>query len=452
MEPDYSLILETLAEAVVAADRSGRILYANRAAEELLGWPPGGLRGLPLTAIIPPHLRTRHSAGFNRYRTSWVPRIIGKNIRVAARRKNGSELRVELTVSAFRGRGGEELYTASLRDLRGRVEAERGPETTWQRALEEALPLFSETPPADERELAQRFSASLEHRFEAELAQFWTASPGAGSLQFLAQNPAASRPTVREIELTDEASPLAAVARSGVAAIHNPAAAAAPPGVAAYAHFPLVHAGLLLGVLVYRSATAFSETSLRVLRQFALLAAGALHAARCRQAEEERDLLRRRLAAVAQVIEAGATGPSLEQMLEHALELALELTGLDEGMVALREATTSRLVIRASLGTRHSQSGSEIPLGEDVPYQVLGSGQPVCIPDYQEFPTGSSALRQRGVRAVLGIPLRLGPRVLGVFQVASRKKARPLTEADRATVEALAVAVGPFLMPPNSWP
>lgn len=447
MEPDYSLILETLAEAVVAADRSGRILYANRAAEELLGWPPGGLRGLPLTAIIPPHLRTRHSAGFNRYRTSWVPRIIGKNIRVAARRKNGSELRVELTVSAFRGRGGEELYAASLRDLRGRVEAERGPETTWQRALEEALPLFSEAPPADDRERAQRLAAALEHRFEAELAQFWTFSPGGESLQFLAQNPAAPRPTLREIELTDAASPLAETARSGVAAIHNPAAADAGSGAAAYAHFPLLHAGLLLGVLVYRSTTAFSETSLRVLRQFALLAAGALHAARCRRAEEERDLQSRRLSAVAQVIEAGVTGHLPDRVLERALELALELTGLDEGSVVLRDTATSQLVVRASLGTRHSQNGSEIPPGDDVPHQVLSAGQPVCIPDYQEFPAGSSALRQRGVRAVLGVPLRQGAQVLGVFQVASRKKARTLTEVDRATLEALALALAPFIRP-----
>jgi PAS domain S-box-containing protein len=445
VEPDYSLILETLAEAIVAADRSGRILFANRAAEELLGWPLGGLKGLPLTAIIPPHLRTRHTAGFNRYRNSWVPRIIGKNIRVAARRKNGSELRVELTVSAFRGRGGEELYAASLRDLRGRMEAERGPEATWQRALDEALPLFSEAPPADERELAQRLAAALEHRFEAELAQLWALSDCGELLQLLAQNPAAARPVLRELELADELSPIAEAARSGVAAIHNPAAADATPGAAAYAHFPMVHAGLLLGVLVYRSATAFSETSLRMLRQFVLLAAGALHAARCRQAEEERDLLRRRLTAVAQVIEAGARGHSLDQVLERALELALELTGLDEGLVALRDEAADRLVVRASFGTRHSQNGNEILPGEDVPHQVISTGQPVCISDYQEFPTGSSALRQRGVRAVLGIPLRQGTQVLGVFQVASRKKARPLTEADRATLEALALAVVPFL-------
>jgi PAS domain S-box-containing protein len=440
VEPDYCLILETLAESVVAADRSGRIVYANRAAEELLGWPPGGLRGLPLTAIIPPHLRTRHTAGFNRYRSSWVPRIIGKSVRVAARRKNGSELRVELTVSSFRGRGGEELYAASLRDLRGRAEAERGPEAVWQRTLDEVLSLFSEAPPAEDRELALRLVTVLEHRFEAEQAQLWLASDEGGQLELLAQNPAAPRPTTRELELSDPESPIAEAARSGVGVI-NPTSETGAAAAAAY--LPLIHAGRFFGVLAYRSATAFTESTLRVLRRLALLSAGSLHAAHCRRAEASRDQLQCRLNAMAEVIAAAAAGAEPDWVLELALERALELTGLDEGLIALTSA--GRLVVRASLGARHSQVGAEVPPGEDVSQQVLQSNEAVLITDYQEFPAGSAALRQRGARAVLGVPLRLGSRVVGVLQVASRKKARPILNEDRQAVEALARALAPAL-------
>jgi len=443
VEPDYSLILETLAESVVAADRSGRIVYANRAAEELLGWPPGGLRGLPLTAIIPPHLRTRHTAGFNRYRNSWVPRIIGKNIRVAARRKNGSELRIELTISSFRGRGGEELYAASLRDLRGRAESERGTEANWQRSLDEVLALFCDSPPGEERELALRLVTALEHRFEAEQAQLWLADEEGERLQLLAQNPSAPRSGVRELELSEVGSPIAEASRNRLAIINPPSDGGS---VAACAYVPLLHAGLFLGALVYRSNTAFTESTLRVLRRFALLTAGALHAARCRRAEEERDHLRRRLGAVGRVIADGASGTAQEQVLALALELALELTGLDEGFIALPDRGSERLIVRASLGTRHSQVGSELPPGEDVPHLVLKTGDAVCITDYQEFPAGSASLRQRGARAVLGVPLRLGTWIVGVFQVASRKKARPITADDQSTLEALAQAAAPTLL------
>jgi len=440
VEPDYSLILETLAEPVVAADRSGRIVFANRAAEELLGWPPGGLRGLPLTAIIPPHLRTRHTAGFNRYRSSWVPRIIGKNIRVAARRKNGSEVRIELTVSSFRGRGGEELYAASLRDLRGRVEPERGPESAWQRALDEVLSLFCDPPPGEERELGLRLVTALEHRFEADQAQLWISTEEGQHLQLLAQNPSASRPAARELEWADAGSPVAEAARSRSVMI-NPSSD--PCGAAAAAYLALLHGGLLLGILVYRSGTPFTESTLRVLRRFALLTAGALHGERCRRAEDLRDQYRRRLEAVGELIAAGASGAEIEPVLNLALERVLELTGLEEGLIALKHH--ERLVIRASRGTRHSQVGAEIPPGEDVPQQVLHTGASVLVPDYQESPAGSAALRQRGARAVLGVPLRLGSYVIGVLQVASRKKARPILDEDRQTVEALAGALAPAI-------
>lgn len=440
MEPDYSLILETLAEPVVAADRSGRIVYANRAAEELLGWPTGGLRGLPLTAIIPPHLRTRHTAGFNRYRSSWVPRIIGKNIRVAARRKNGSEVRIELTLSSFRGRGGEELYAASLRDLRERAEADRGPEAVWQRTLDEVLSLFSEAPPTEDRELALRLVTVLEHRFEAERAQLWLVAEGGEQLQLVAQNPASARSAARELELSDLESPIAEAARTGAALI-NPTTESGTAAASAY--LPLTHAGRFFGVLAYRSATAFTESTLRVLRRLALLSAGSLHAAHCRRAEASRDQFQHRLEVVAEVIGAAAAGVEPDRVLELALERALELTGLDEGLIAL--ACAGQLVVRASLGARHSQVGAEIPPGEDVPQQVLQSGEARLIEDYQEFPAGSAALRQRGARAVLGVPLRLGARRVGVLQVASRKKARPITASDQATIEAVAQAVAAAL-------
>jgi GAF domain-containing protein len=75
----------------------------------------------------------------------------------------------------------------------------------------------------------------------------------------------------------------------------------------------------------------------------------------------------------------------------------------------------------------------------------LKTGEPVLIQDYQEFPAGSAALRQRGARAVLGVPLRRGSRTVGVIQIASRKKARPIEPIDQASLEALALAVGAAL-------
>ena len=49
---DFRQVLDTFADAVVAADGAGQIVYVNRAAEKLLGWPAAELVGPPLLAII----------------------------------------------------------------------------------------------------------------------------------------------------------------------------------------------------------------------------------------------------------------------------------------------------------------------------------------------------------------------------------------------------------------
>jgi GAF domain-containing protein len=304
------------------------------------------------------------------------------------------------------------------------------------------LALFYDPPPAEERELVMRLVTTLEHRFEAELAQLWAPADGAERLQLLAQNPTAPRAAVRELELADAASPIAEAAWSRVAVINPPATEG---GAAANACLPLLHAGLLLGVLVYRSSTPFTEATLRVLQRFALLTAGSLHAAEYRRAEVVRKHLQLRLDAVSAVLEAVNSGAEPDRILALALERALELTGLDEGQIALVMEASPRLVVRASLGARHSPLGAELPPGDDVPHRVLKTGEPVLIQDYQEFPAGSAALRQRGARAVLGVPLRRGSRTVGVIQIASRKKARPIEPIDQASLEALALAVGAAL-------
>ena len=121
---DSAPILEGLADAIVAADESGRIIYANPAAAALLGWSQLEMLGMPLSGLMPPRMQALHEAGFRRYQQTHRSRIMGRPVRVPARRRDGVELDVELTLSAVR-EDGQEIIVASLRDLRERVELER---------------------------------------------------------------------------------------------------------------------------------------------------------------------------------------------------------------------------------------------------------------------------------------------------------------------------------------
>ena len=54
--PGVRVVLDGLRDAVVATDEQGQIRYVNKAAEELLGWPPGTLVGRSVFDLVPDSL------------------------------------------------------------------------------------------------------------------------------------------------------------------------------------------------------------------------------------------------------------------------------------------------------------------------------------------------------------------------------------------------------------
>lgn len=113
---DPHAALDAAASATVVADGNNRIVYANAAAEELLGWDPGALAGQRLTAIIPERLRDAHIAGYSRYQLTRVPRLIGQAVQVPALRRDGTEIDVSLQLSAT-GDNEATRFVASIRPV-----------------------------------------------------------------------------------------------------------------------------------------------------------------------------------------------------------------------------------------------------------------------------------------------------------------------------------------------
>ena len=123
---DSQLLLDGLADAVVVADESNRIVYANTSTEDLLGWPKGGLVGRPLVTIIPERLRDTHRRGFERYLATREGRLVGgRPAQVPALRADGREVTVELTLTAHGLADAREVFVASLRDLSDSIALEQ---------------------------------------------------------------------------------------------------------------------------------------------------------------------------------------------------------------------------------------------------------------------------------------------------------------------------------------
>ncbi|HYH51349.1 MAG TPA: SpoIIE family protein phosphatase [Acidimicrobiia bacterium] len=137
---DSAALLDALTDAVVIADSAGVIVYVNPAADRLLGAAAGDLVGGPLVEIIPERLRSAHLAGWERYTQKREARLIGSGtVRLPALRRDGTEIDIDLALSAHITSAGEEVIIGTLRDLGDRIELERQRRITTYLAASQAI-------------------------------------------------------------------------------------------------------------------------------------------------------------------------------------------------------------------------------------------------------------------------------------------------------------------------
>jgi len=92
-------LLESAAQAIVATDRAGRIVLANRRTEELFGYSSQELLGSSVDLLIPEARRGSHAQHRHEYLRQPKVRPMGSGAEMVARRKDGSEFPVEVALS-----------------------------------------------------------------------------------------------------------------------------------------------------------------------------------------------------------------------------------------------------------------------------------------------------------------------------------------------------------------
>ena len=119
-------LLEALPDAVVVADRAGRIAFTNPAISTLLGHAPADLVGRPLQVLMPPRFRHAHGDGFSRFRATGSGKLVGATTRVPALHASGHEIEIDLTLARLAAGGVDDaLVVAVLRDASSTVLLER---------------------------------------------------------------------------------------------------------------------------------------------------------------------------------------------------------------------------------------------------------------------------------------------------------------------------------------
>jgi PAS domain S-box-containing protein len=103
-------------DAVLLVDTDGGIVLANPPAAELLGYTVTELQGLSVDALAPDAIRPRHAAYRAAYAVAPRPRPMGTQMDLVARRKDGTEVRVEIALSPLQDHG-LPFVVVSIRDI-----------------------------------------------------------------------------------------------------------------------------------------------------------------------------------------------------------------------------------------------------------------------------------------------------------------------------------------------
>jgi protein-histidine pros-kinase len=132
-EAKFRGMVEVAPDAMVTVDRHGVIVLVNGQAEALFGYRREEMLGQPVEMLLPDQLRAMHSTHRESYTDSPKIRPMGANLDLAARRKDGSELPVEISLGPVEV-DGELLVMTAIRDITERKLAQQA----LQAAREEA--------------------------------------------------------------------------------------------------------------------------------------------------------------------------------------------------------------------------------------------------------------------------------------------------------------------------
>lgn len=122
-EERYRVLVETANDAVLSADETGSILFANCATSRIFGYDSTELIGKPLTVLMPESIREVHEIGFRRYLDTGVRHLNWQGAELIGLHKNGREFPVEISIGELT-RGGRRMFTGFIRDISERKRAE----------------------------------------------------------------------------------------------------------------------------------------------------------------------------------------------------------------------------------------------------------------------------------------------------------------------------------------
>ena len=123
-EARFRALAESASDAIVTIDTKSKILFVNKAAENIFGFSVDEMLGQEITMLMPDYLRHVHKSALARYTETGRKHINWTRAQLPGLHKDGHEIPVELSI-AEHVENGEKWFTGISRDVSERVEAER---------------------------------------------------------------------------------------------------------------------------------------------------------------------------------------------------------------------------------------------------------------------------------------------------------------------------------------
>ncbi|MGE0632945.1 MAG: PAS domain S-box protein, partial [Pseudobdellovibrionaceae bacterium] len=149
-EAKFRGLLETAYDSILIVNKDGNIEFANQQTKNWLGYEPEELIGKPIEILVPDRFSLSHLRKRNEFMKQLKSRPMGQNLQLFAKRKDGSEFPVEISLSPYKTSDGT-IVTVFLKDMTDQKRSEE-----QQRFLAETSHVLSET--LDYHERIQRIT------------------------------------------------------------------------------------------------------------------------------------------------------------------------------------------------------------------------------------------------------------------------------------------------------
>ena len=125
-----------------------------------------------------------------------------------------------------------------------------------------------------------------------------------------------------------------------------------------------------------------------------------------------------RLEHIQQITDSALAYMSLEEMLSELLERVCGGLEADTAAGLLLDEDRNVLVARAARGLEEEvRQGVQVPVARGFAGRVAEYARPVVIEDLSRAEVVNPILRQRGIRSLLGVPVHVEGRLIGVLHV-----------------------------------